>query len=183
MDYLTLATKYLGVEFDEIFIMQCGDCGEIRCKIDRMGLWEYRNSLTECQLTNNDLVKLLRGDYKIKQISKKEDSERVLPTPCTKVEKETIKDWFQKINEELDELKAAVLFAATTDGDIDDVPDDYKALMNPLEFEASYREIAEEAADTITAITSMLEAMGIDENMRQDAQRRVNEKNKERRRF
>ena len=42
---------------------------------------------------------------------------------------------------------------------------------------------AEEAADVVTAITSMLEAMGIDENMRQEAQRRVNEKNKERGRF
>ena len=41
-------------------------------------------------------------------------------------------------------------------------------------------DIAEEAADTITAITSMLEAMGINEHDRQDAQREVNRRNRER---
>lgn len=80
----------------------------------------------------------------------------ILPLPCTKVDEETVREWFQKINEELDELKRAVL--------INDQP-----MM-----------IAEEAADTITAITSMLEAMGIDERMRQEAQERVNRRNKER---
>jgi len=30
-------------------------------------------------------------------------NEIVLPIPCTKVEEKTVKDWFQKINEELDE--------------------------------------------------------------------------------
>lgn len=36
------------------------------------------------------------------------------------------------------------------------------------------------AADTITSITTMLEALGIDEEMRDEAQRRVNEKNRKR---
>ena len=52
-----------------------------------------------------------------------------------------------------------------------------------MKYKEEYEKIAEEAADTITAITSMLEAMGIDEDMRQDAQKRVNERNKERGRF
>ena len=46
--------------------------------------------------------------------------------------------------------------------------------------ETETEELAEEAADTITAITSMLEAFGIDAEMRDEAQRRVNSKNRER---
>lgn len=97
-----------------------------------------------------------------------------LPIPCTKTEEKTVKDWFQKINEELDEFKASIIFGTWH------VECSVHKSWRRKENAAS---IAEEAADTITAITSMLEAMGIDENMRQEAQRRVNEKNKERRRF
>ncbi|MBO6178511.1 MAG: hypothetical protein J6M62_11295 [Selenomonadaceae bacterium] len=113
-------------------------------------------------------------------------SEKALPIPCTKVwdeEDKNVKYWFQKINEELDELKAEVLFVATVDGDIDCIPEYYPSLRKCVKYKEEYEKIAEEAGDAITAITSMLEAMGIDENMRQAAQRRVNEKNKERGRF
>lgn len=83
----------------------------------------------------------------------------VLPIPCTKgFENLAVKDYFQKINEELDEPKEGV-------------------------FLFRKERIAEEAADTITAITSMLEAMGIDEQQRQAAQRRVNERNQQRGRW
>lgn len=102
-------------------------------------------------------------------------NEKVLPIPCTKVKERTVKDWFQKINEELDELKEAVIPCLGAGMEdcyaLDDADSEDKEI------------IAEEAADTITAITSMLEAMGINENMRQAAQRRVNEKNKEQGRF
>ena len=104
--------------------------------------------------------------------------EIILPIPCTKVEEKTVKDWFQKINEELDELKAEVLSAFYS---LEVVPPDRPDLRN-AEHDRMPK-IAEEAADTITAITSMMEAMGIDENMRQAAQKRVNAKNKERGRF
>ena len=46
-------------------------------------------------------------------------NEKILPIPCTKGNEVPVKQWFQKINEELDELKAEVLFVATVDGDID----------------------------------------------------------------
>ena len=99
----------------------------------------------------------------------------VLPIPCTKVAEETIKDWFQKINEELDELKAVVLLKCSPTNqlcyEITKIDDDLDT------------DIAKEAADTITAITSMLDNMGIDEEMRQAAQKRINERNKERGRF
>ena len=100
-------------------------------------------------------------------------SEKVLPIPCTKVEELTIKDWFQKINEELDELKEVILRDAEDKLDTE-------IIEMLFYFATDKNEIAEEAADTITAITSMLEAMGIDEDMRQEAQRKVNERNKER---
>ena len=100
-------------------------------------------------------------------------SEVVLPIPCTKVEEKTVKAWFSKINEELDELKEAVLIAYYGIHVQIDTP-----IFDPQKEDLIA--VAVEAADTITAITSMLEAMGIDEDMRQAAQKRVNAKNKER---
>lgn len=99
-----------------------------------------------------------------------QESERaILPTPCTVgFDDCTVKQWFQKINEELDELKDAVWFGNGGFGRMDHISSSDKFA------------IADEAADTITAITSMLEAMGIDERMRQEAQKRVNERNRER---
>ena len=101
-----------------------------------------------------------------------ERTEAILPIPCTKgYEDCTVKEWFAKINEELDELKEIVIDSV---GGLKG-----SAILMP---EERYL-IAEEAADTITAITSMLEAMCIDEEQRQAAQRQVNEKNRERGRF
>lgn len=71
---------------------------------------------------------------------------------------------FAKGNEELDELKEGIFVYSSRstmyDGELDD--------------------IAEEAADTITAITTLCEALGIDAKMRDEAQRRVNSKNRAR---
>lgn len=93
----------------------------------------------------------------------------VRPLPCLRDEHgeiaaQTVKRLFAKINEELDELKECIFIYSSRstmyDGELDD--------------------IAEEAADTITAITTMLEALGIDAEMRDEAQRRVNDKNRKR---
>lgn len=95
----------------------------------------------------------------------------VLPIPCTKgFEDWTVKDYFQKINEELDEVKDAILSIV----ELEWKPEGGTFAENDVNV------IAEEAADTITAITSMLEAMGITEHDRQEAQRRVNEHNRQR---
>ena len=104
----------------------------------------------------------------------------VLPIPCTKVKEKEIKDWFQKINEELDEFKAQVLQSFG----INDKADFFVHNDWPIERKLENAEyIALEAYDTITSIASMLEKMGIDEGARQAAQREVNEKNRERGRF
>jgi NTP pyrophosphatase (non-canonical NTP hydrolase) len=104
----------------------------------------------------------------------------VRPLPCVQDEHgeirgQTVKRLFAKINEELDELKAAVLREVTTRNNLDDLADGVD--------DDTDTDIAEEAADTITAITTMLEALGIDVDMRDEAQRRVNEKNLKRNRL
>ena len=101
------------------------------------------------------------------------------PLPCVRDEHgeiadQTVKRLLAKINGELDELKEEILFFA-------EVSMKTKAIKAKDELRQVDREdIAEEAADTITAITTMLEAFGIDAEMRDEAQRRVNAKNRER---
>ncbi len=94
----------------------------------------------------------------------------VRPLPCLRdehgeIKGQTVKQLFAKINEELDELKSAFVL-----WHISKLSEDCKLRKH----------FAEEAADTITAITTMLEALGIDAEMRDEAQRRVNAKNRER---
>ena len=89
------------------------------------------------------------------------------PMPCVRDENgeikgQTVKQLFAKVDEELNELKQAVFLADT------------------LPHGHLIGAVAEEAADTITAITTMLEALGIDEKDRAEAQNNVNRKNRER---
>ena len=126
-------------------------------------------------MTNGDMIiQMSKVMWWLSQESEEKPLEHkgILPVPCTKVNETTVKDWFQKINEEMDELKAATLRECTVRNDLDTVLDGVDDDLDT--------DIAEEAADTITAITSMLEAMGINEEMRQEAQERVNRKNEER---
>ena len=120
-------------------------------------------------MTNGDMIiQMSKVMWWLSQESEEKPREHVgiLPVPCTKVNETTVKDWFRKINEELDEFKEGL--------SLSDEPEE-------LIFSDWAKErYAEEAADTITAITSMLEAMGINEEMRQEAQERVNRKNMER---
>lgn len=99
----------------------------------------------------------------------------VRPMPCVRdehgeIREQTVKQLFAKINEELDELKDSVVYGA-----------DSGRLLSVAKDKTFCPEyIALEAADTITAITTMLEALGINAEMRDEAQRRVNSKNRER---
>lgn len=83
------------------------------------------------------------------------------------VSDKTVKELLAKINEELDELKEIVLFC------------------KPLDFRCNYQKthrdkIADEAADTITAITTLLDALGIYSDERAAAITRCNKRNRER---
>jgi NTP pyrophosphatase (non-canonical NTP hydrolase) len=93
-------------------------------------------------------------------------NEYVRPLPCVRDEGgdiagQSVKRLFAKIDEELNELKQAV----------------YLSDCLPTKLVGA---IADEAADTITAITTLCHALGIDAKMRDEAQRRVNRKNMER---
>ena len=105
--------------------------------------------------------------------------------PCVNVKEKTLKEWLQKVNEELDEFKESVMNCfcldkmdiypmVLVDGDL------YKRYEDIGYNDEDKRKIADEAMDTITAITSMLEYMGIGEKERQEAQMRVNKRNAER---
>lgn len=104
----------------------------------------------------------------------------VSPLPCVRdehgaIKEQTVKRLFAKIDEEFDELKAAVLSVFYG---LDVVPSDRPDLKNIGADEMPL--IASEAADVKTAITTLEEALGIDAEMRDEAIRRVNAKNRER---
>lgn len=107
----------------------------------------------------------------------------VRPLPCVRdehgeIKRQTVKRLFAKINEELDELKTEIVYhrvaiCADTGEDVQERGID---ALDKLA-------ISEEAADTITAITTLCEALGIGADMRDEAQRRVNAKNRKRNRL
>jgi len=102
-------------------------------------------------------------------------NEYVRPLPCVRDEngeiaEQSVKALFAKIDEELNELKQEVFQFQSMD-----LP---CVVLSNTSYIGKY--IAREAADTITAITTLLEALGIDEAARDEAQRRVNAKNRER---
>ena len=124
--------------------------------------------------------KVALSDEHLKQLLEDMEPVRpVRPLPCVRdehgeIQKQNIKMLYAKINEELDEFKSAVngwRWYVATDERTKEKESDWK------------NDIAEEAADTITAITTMLEALGIDAEARDKAQRRVNAKNRERKRL
>lgn len=131
------------------------------------------SKLSSSEVITNQLLKILY-ELKYRRSMKQEKggimtNSKPIPVKRCKIDgaeqdvKEwAVKQWFAKINEELDELKVALIRWDDDDADI---------------------AITDEAADTITVITSMLEAMGFDENQRNEAQQRVNEKNRLRERL
>lgn len=110
----------------------------------------------------------------------------VRPLPCVRDEHgaingQTVKQLFAKINEELDELKFEITTCLTSlDTNITKEPNDEWAYDTFVRNSARGAIVAEEAADTITAITTLCEALGIDADARDEAQRQVNRKNRER---
>ena len=99
----------------------------------------------------------------------------VPPLPCVRdenggIKEQKVKQLFAKINEELDELKEIVFYECSGDD-----------VLYHLREDADLRAaIAEEAADTITAITTLCYYLGLDYDERNEAQLRVNEKNRQR---
>ena len=93
--------------------------------------------------------------------------DRTKPQPCTKFRDASITAWIMKLSEEASEVshEAAELFC----------------LRCEKRDEADVRgRLAEELTDVITVCVSWLDALGYDEEMRGELQKRINEKNKAR---
>jgi NTP pyrophosphatase (non-canonical NTP hydrolase) len=138
------------------------------------GFWDDEQIYTNCAM----LIPVFRVEQWLDQINEIP----VRPLPCVRDEHgdirgQTVKQLFAKIDEELNELKAAVLCTATQYGYISEQCQKIDIVSAG---ETETEELAEEAADTITAITTLCEALGIGAEMRDEAQRRVNDKNRER---
>ena len=149
---------------------------------------ETNNKLDKLKLElEREMLKIIYDSYKngyeegaLKNAPRAMENLPVAPVPCVKeTENTSLKDLFQKLNEEVDELKVEILKNCYFDDGIDDVRSILKSYKMDEDIEAMQR-IAEEGADVCTVVTSLLEAIGIGFEMRQEAQRRVNKHNHER---
>lgn len=149
---------------------------------------ETNNKLDKLKLElEREMLKIVYDSYKngyeegaLKNAPRAMENLPVAPVPCVKeTENTSIKDLFQKLNEEVDELKVEILKNCYFYDDIDDVRSILKSYKMDEDIKAMQR-IAEEGADVCTVVTSLLEAIGIGFEMRQEAQRRVNKHNHER---
>lgn len=87
------------------------------------------------------------------------------PQPCTKFRNAGIVDWAAKLNKEVYEVirRTAYIKRLADEADDDDV-----------------ERLAEKLTDIITVCTSWLHALGYDEYLRGEVQKRINEKNQAR---
>ena len=156
---------------------------------------ETNNKLDKLKLEiEREMLKIVYDSYKngyeegaLKNAPRALENVPVAPVPCVKGwEVAALKIFFLKLDEEVDELKAEIL-AQCDFGDnvkkIKEILDYYEDSDVPPQASGGKMRIAEEAADVCTVVTSLLEAIGIGFEMRQEAQRRVNEHNKERGRW
>ena len=122
------------------------------------------------------LVTLDNAVQKLEEQKEAEKNEIVLPIPFNDmpafegIEKWKVRDWFVEINQKLDEFKAECFRL----GWINQKPKHFHSCTK-----AEKQLLADRACETMTAITSLLEAMTINEEQRQEAQRRVNKANSE----
>jgi len=95
----------------------------------------------------------------------KQDPNMTKPQPCTKYRDAGALEWAAKLNKEVYEVIRGVAYIERLADEADD--DDVERL-------------AEELTNIITVCTSWLDALGYDEYLRGEVQKRVNEKNKKR---
>lgn len=141
----------------------------------------YTKGIMDWQKTSKMLDEW-REAVRLKDAPSAMDSIPVAPVPCKGFDNATLKEFFQKLNEEVDELKEAILEDSDLTDDVGDVKDLLTGLnaYDGAEDHDGMQRIAEEAADVCTVVTSLIEAIGIGYEMRMEAQRRVNQRNHER---
>ena len=153
---------------------------------------ETNNKLDKLKLEiEREMLKIVYDSYKngyeegaLKNAPRALENVPVAPVPCVKGwEVAALKIFFLKLDEEVDELKAEIL-AQCDFGDnvkkIKEILDYYEDSDVPPQASGGKMRIAEEAADVCTVVTSLCEAIGIGFEMRNDAQKRVNQRNHER---
>ena len=100
--------------------------------------------------------------------------EVIKPQPCTRFRNAGTVEWIAKLSEETNEvIQEAKKVYALEKADKDGV--EYAGCIGDAEVL-----LAEELTDVITVCVSWLHALGYDEYLRGEVQKRVNEKNKER---
>ena len=107
---------------------------------------------------------------------KEEKGLGVRPLPCVRAngktfEKTTLREWLAKLHEEISEMEEKAFGICG----LDDYPQKEELYGTHIE-----TDFALECADVATVLASMQEAFGIDMEARDEAQRRVNAKNRER---
>ena len=104
-------------------------------------------------------------------IEAEKKSKENFPVPCTQnMPWVTVKDFFQKLNEEVDEFKQEVLKHFSLDEPASDI-------WGGCDGGQDKRRIAEEGADVSTVIASFCEWVGIEKKIRDEEQAHVNAHN------
>lgn len=151
-----------GVEILGLYWAWCPECGAEGPKMDTereaWGAWDR-------------VVNAIKTDDC--KVATDTDVGHEIPLPVKRdergpVREKTVKELFAKIDEELTEFKAAVLAVLN----LDDTPSDLPTGIYPV--------IADEAVDSITAIVTNCEALGIDADARAAAIARCNRRNLDR---
>lgn len=158
---------------------KCADCDDPECD----GC-EYDHDCDSCPYDDDatwvptekgrKIIEAMKREKGFEPEPMKEMSVGVTPIPCMKnMPQTTVKDWFAKADEELNEWKEAVLGCVRLDDDISYINNHTYAKAR----------IAEEAADVATVLASANERGGIDAGLRNKMQQKVNDHNKERGRW
>lgn len=142
----------------------------------------------------------LDGQVKIVKLGLGEQLKMVKPIPCIYVKEKTIRDWFAKLDSEVNEFKEAVLQGyrslnrradagmiqgiSIMDKPIDKITmTDFVLAAHDYDGQRAHEQaqkwrIAEERADVVTVLTSMMRALDIDDKTVQEAQECVNQSNR-----
>ncbi len=137
--------------------------------------------------------------FKIVKLGLGEQLKMVRPIPCIYVKEKTIRDWFAKLDSEVNEFKEAVLQGyrslnrradagmiqgiSIMDKPIDKITmTDFVLAARDFDRQRAHEQaqkwrIAEERADVVTVLTSMMRALDIDDKTVQEAQECVNQSN------
>ena len=152
---------------------------EIYCLADDIAQdLDYNNEY--CSPRANEAIgeAILKG-FQIKELIDIDDDQQansmrfIRPIPVVKdkydipTKEYNLRDWLQKLNEELDEVKEAAFIV-----DI--------SICAEYELQKRKKALAMEIQDLITVCTSYLDALGFDEVARNEITKQVNEKNRKR---